>query len=245
MASIAIIGGTGAQLFPAAASARERYPDTEWGKPSAPLREWQQDGHDILFLSRHGVDGNIPPHRVNYRANIAALSTCGTDYVIALNAVGAIAADIVPGSLVLPDQLIDYTSGRAHSRYEGEKLETQYVDFTKPYDDKLRKILIKASGNTGIGLHPSGTYGVTQGPRLETAAEIDRLEQDGCSLVGMTAMPEAVLAREYGLPYASCAIVVNAAAGRSSTAIHAEIDQHLNSGMAAAAGLIAEFVRII
>jgi 5'-methylthioinosine phosphorylase len=245
MAIVGIIGGTGAALFPPAERAEEQYPDTEWGKPSAPVRCWTQEGHDILFLARHGVDGNIPPHRVNYRANIAALADAGADYIIALNAVGGISAEALPGSLVIPDQLIDYTWGRAHTRYDTSAVNIEYIDFTIPYDDEVRSVLVMAGANAGLRLQASGTYGVTQGPRLETAAEIDRLERDGCALVGMTAMPETGLAREYGLRYASCCIVVNAAAGRDNTAIHAEIDTHLRTGMQDAATLVAEFLRII
>ena len=242
MAIVGIMGGTGAALFPVAAETELSHPDTEWGPPSAPLLCWQQDNHDVVFLSRHGPTGNIPPHLVNYRANIASMAASGVDYLISLNAVGGIATGVRPGTLVLPDQLIDYTWGRAHTRYEGERL-TEYIDITEPYDSLLRGFLIKAAAAAELELTPSGTYGVTQGPRLETRAEIDRLERDGCTLVGMTGMPEASLAREYGLRYASCCMVVNVAAGRSNTAIHAEIDRYLAESMQSAASLLGQLLK--
>ena len=247
MAVIAVIGGTGADLFPVTDLREEPLARTEWGQPSAPLKRGRKSGHELVFLTRHGAEGNIPPHRVNYRANIAALHAVGADYIISLNAVGGIAAAAEPGQLVIPEQLIDYTWGREHSRYGDDNvaLKTEYIDFTKPYDDFLRESLIKAAADSGIAVGAGGTYGVTQGPRLETAAEIDRLERDGCTIVGMTSMPEAALAREYGLRYASCSIVGNRAAGRSTEAIHSEIDTYLSAGMESAAALLEQFIRQI
>ncbi|MDP6436868.1 MAG: S-methyl-5'-thioinosine phosphorylase [Gammaproteobacteria bacterium] len=243
MATIALIAGTGARLFPFGDVSEVEEPETRWGWPSTALLTWQQSGHRVLYLSRHGVTGNIPPHRVNYRANIAALAACEAEYIVALNGVGAIQHDLEPGSLVIPDQLIDYTWGRQHTIHDGSNLEVEYIDFTEPYDNKLRHDLIAAGHSASLPLADSGTYAVTQGPRLETAAEIDRLERDGCDIVGMTAMPEAVLAREYGVPYASCCIVLNAAAGRGGAPIHTQIRGHMETGMQAAAALFAELLQ--
>lgn len=235
---LGIIGGTGAgRLFgdePADAPARAPVA-TPWGLPSAGLRRCRMAGHELIFLPRHG-DGRGPqlaPHRVNYRANIWALREAGVEWIVGINAVGGIASWAAPGTLVLPDQLIDYTWGRHHS-YGGEQdMDLQHVDFTTPFDEGVRAALVAAALRLAIQLPDHATYGVTQGPRLETAAEIDRLERDGCQIVGMTAMPEAALARELGLPYAICAVVVNRAAGRAAadTDLYAGIASHLDRAM--------------
>jgi 5'-methylthioinosine phosphorylase len=240
VAVVALIGGTGADFFPSGEAAETLPTSARWGEVPGPLQRWQQHGHDVLFVARHGELGRIPPHRVNYRANIFALSEFEPDYVIALNAVGGIAPLAEPGMLVIPDQLIDYTWGRQHS-YQGESESDKdilFTEFTIPYDESLRKLLIDAAALAELNLLQPATYGATQGPRLETAAEIDRLERDGCCIVGMTGMPEAALARELGLRYASCSLVVNRAAGRGDSAIHAEISTHLKNGMGKAAALI-------
>lgn len=240
MAVVALIGGTGADLFPSGEVAETLAASTRWGEVSGPLQRWQQHGHDVLFLARHGELGRIPPHRVNYRANIYALSEFEPDYVIALNAVGGIAPLAEPGTLVIPDQLIDYTWGRQHS-YQGEAEADEdilFTDFTSPYNEIVRKLLIDAGALAELDLLYPATYGATQGPRLETAAEIDRLDRDGCCIVGMTGMPEAALARELSLRYASCSLVVNRAAGRGDSAIHAEISAHLKNGMGRVAALL-------
>jgi 5'-methylthioinosine phosphorylase len=245
MSVIGLIGGSGAGLYPGAADVELLNTGTDWGPPSAALQRWEQHGHEIYFLARHGETGGIPPHKVNYRANVQALADVGAEYVVAMNAVGGIAADAVPGSLVIPEQLIDYTSGRLHTYYDGSGRETEFVEFTEPYNNKLRFILIKAAGILKLPVIEEGVYGVTQGPRLETVAEIDRLERDGCSIVGMTSMPEAGLARELGLQYVSCCSVVNYAAGRSDAAIHSEIEAFLELGIEQSAKLIDQFLRDI
>lgn len=234
-----VIGGTGAGLFDAnAETAALPAVDTDWGRPSADALEWRSGESRVVFLPRHGSSGAIPPHRVNYRANIAFLKAVGVQRVIALNAVGGIAPDCQAGRLVVPSQLIDYTWGRAHSFYDEESDKQKFIEFTEPYDSYIRQSLIAAANRTGDSVVAGGTYAVAQGPRLETAAEIDRLERDGCSIVGMTSMPEASLAREAGLAYACLAIVVNAAAGRGSADIHADIEAHLEAGMAAASRVV-------
>jgi len=238
MAKLAVIGGTGAAMFPHPDDVETTVVEVEWGAISAPIRSWRLYGHEILFLARHGDRGDIPPHKVNYRANLQALKDLGADWVLAINAVGGIAAIAAPGQLVVPDQLIDYTWGREHTYFDGGEKEINFIDFTKPYDDNFREKIVSAAVGRDLQVLDGATYGVTQGPRLETAAEIDRLERDGCHIVGMTAMPEAALARELGLPYASCCIVVNWAAGRSAAGIHAEIDAFIQDGMAQASAVV-------
>jgi purine nucleoside phosphorylase len=239
---LGIIGGTGStgllpaglpvQLPPAAASA-------PWGAPSGPVLHSMVQGHDVYFLARHGAPA-IAPHRVNYRANVWALGQLGLDHVLAINAVGGISPTTRPGCLVLPDQLIDYSWGREHSYYGDGRLPLQHVEFTTPFCATFRDLLLAAGRGLDPGLVPSATYGVTQGPRLETAAEIDRLDRDGCHVVGMTGMPEAGLARELGLSYAMCCVVVNYAAGRgpAGSGIHAQMADSLEAGMARVRQLI-------
>ena len=239
---LGVIGGTGtATLFGEGTPIElEAGP---WGTTSAPLQRCTLDGHDLFFLGRHGgPDGPaIPPHRVNYRANIWAFRQLGVDHVLGINAVGGIAQAAVPGQLVIPDQLVDYTWGRDHTYTGDSGFPLQHVDFTTPFSPALRGLLLTAGKVGGLNLVPAGTYAATQGPRLETAAEIDRLERDGCHVVGMTAMPEASLARELELSYAICCVVVNRAAGRSPAGltIHAEIAASLRSGMAGVRRLVA------
>jgi len=238
MATLAVIGGTGAALFPNPVEVEIADVEVKWGETSAPVKRWRLYGHEILFLARHGEQGIIPPHRVNYRANMAALKELGADSVVSINAVGAIAPIAGPGQLVFPNQLIDYTWGREHTYFDGQSEELEFIDFTEPYDGNLRGLLIEAAINRNLQLLDGAIYGATQGPRLETAGEIDRLERDGCDIVGMTGMPEAALARELGLPYASCCIVVNWAAGRSEEGIHDEIAAFLEAGMTQAAEVV-------
>ncbi len=238
MTVTAIIGGTGAALFPGEATATAREVATRWGVPSAAVEERLIGNQRILFLPRHGRSGTIPPHRVNYRANIAALAELGAERIVALNAVGGIAADAVPGAVVVPDQLIDYTWGRAHTYFDSEDEDQVFIDLSEPYSKNLRNALISAAGSAGVPVVTRGTYAVTQGPRLETPAEIDRLERDGCSIVGMTSMPEAALARERGLDYACLGLVVNYAAGRGQADIHAEMDAWVQATVASAARII-------
>lgn len=238
---LGIIGGTGtAELFPAGTPMASQ--PGPWGDPSAPLQRHQRDGRELVFLARHGRRGvaAIPPHRVNYRANLWALREAGVDHVLGINAVGGIAAPATPGRLVIPDQLIDYTWGRGHTIVDDDRFPLVHVEFTAPFSAPLRERLLAAAQRLGVDVLPAGTYGVTQGPRLETAAEIDRLERDGCDVVGMTAMPEAGLARELKLSYAICCVVVNRAAGRGAEGlpIHAQIAASLAAGMAGVRRLV-------
>jgi 5'-methylthioinosine phosphorylase len=211
--SVAIIGGTGIESLAGLEAAGERHCETPYGAPSGPIEAGSIDGVPVLFLQRHGKARALPPHRINYRANLWALRELGAAAVVAINAVGGIHEACGPGQLALPDQLIDYTWGREHTVDEGGDSPLRHVDFTEPYDPALRRALLMAAQEAGIACRDGGVLGVTQGPRLETAAEVRRLRGDGCDLVGMTGMPEAALARELELPYASICMVVNAAPG--------------------------------
>ncbi|KJS06256.1 MAG: 5'-methylthioadenosine phosphorylase [Gammaproteobacteria bacterium BRH_c0] len=193
--------------------------DTPWGTPSCPLVTGWLAGAQVVYINRHGEQHSIPPHRVNYRANIHALHQQGVDAIVALNAVGGISMEMTPGSLVLPHQLIDYSWGRDHSFSDGDGMPLQHVDFTDPYDQGLRARLLRVATAVALALIDGAVHGVVQGPRLETASEVLRLEKDGCDIVGMTGMPEAGLARELGIPYASIGLVVNPAAGKSDRLI--------------------------
>jgi len=214
---LAIIGGSGLTRLSSLSLVRREVVRTPYGDPSSALLFGQVLGHDVVFVARHGHGHTIPPHRVNYRANLWALKQKGATSIVAVASVGGIKL-CHPGDLVLPHQLLDYTSGRLMSFFDGGDSQVVHVDFTHPYSPKLRVKCLEAAGSASIGLIDGGVYGAVNGPRLETAAEIDRLERDGATLVGMTGMPEAVLARELGLPYISICVVVNYAAGRGDSA---------------------------
>jgi 5'-methylthioinosine phosphorylase len=232
MNPIGIIGGSGLDRMGVLARVREHRVRTAWGEPSSPILEGELFGTPVLFLPRHGADHHLPPHRINYRANIAALRECGVREIFAVAAVGGIGPACGPGAIVIPDQLIDYTWGREHTFHDGLGSGVEHIEFEAPYDTTLRESLLAAGRSLDIPVVATGCYGATQGPRLETAAEIARMARDGCTLVGMTGMPEAALAREAGLAYACCALSVNWAAGLFSTPITmADILRELNEGM--------------
>lgn len=227
---LAVIGGTGAlNLFKAT---RNVSMTTHFGPPSDRPRQILVGEHGIWFLARHGDPHRIPPHKINYRANIHALKTLGVDSVLAINAVGAISPGLGAGALLAPDQLIDYTWGRAHTFSDGGSAPLRHVDFTRPFDGRLRTELIGAAARAGHDLVDGGCLAVNQGPRLETAAEVARLATAGCDVVGMTTMPEAALAREAGLDYASLCVIANPAAGLQEGPItEAEIQSVLQAAM--------------
>jgi 5'-deoxy-5'-methylthioadenosine phosphorylase len=220
----AVIGGTGLNELEGLQVLREHAVTTPFGRTSAPVQEGRfADGATLLFLHRHGGRGRpVPPHLVNYRANVWALRELGATCVVAANAVGAINTRFGPGRLVLPDQLIDYTWGREHSFDDGGSGQLMHVDFTEPFDPLLRAAAARAAESAAVPCVEGATLAVVQGPRLETAAEVRRLASDGCDLVGMTTMPEAALAREAGLTYAAVCMVVNAAAGLAKEPITLE-----------------------
>lgn len=232
MTIYAIIGGTGLTQLEGLTLKQAQNIDTPYGAPSAPVLRGEYAGQEVLFLARHGHPHRIPPHQVNYRANLWALQQAGAEAIIAVNAVGGIHAAMGSGHLCVAHQVIDYTWGRAHTFFEGEIDHVTHIDFSYPYDEALRCKLIEALQVLGYPHSSHGVYGATQGPRLETVAEIARLERDGCDIVGMTGMPEAALARELELPYACLALVVNPAAGKSSGIITmAEIEAELARGI--------------
>ena len=221
---LGIIGGTGLTQLSNLEITRRQVVRTPFGDPSGALTFGKLNRRDVVFLARHGYGHTIPPHEVNYRANIWALRSEGVERIVSVASVGGIRADLPPGTLAIPHQVLDYTWGRKHTFFEGPDQPVTHVDFTHPYSNELRASLLTAAAAAGQAIVSSGVYAATQGPRLESAAEIDRLERDGADMVGMTGMPEASLARELELRYAAVAVVVNHAAGRgdSSEAIHLE-----------------------
>ena len=232
MTELGIIGGTGLTTLNNLEIKHREVMRTPYGEPSAPLVHGKLCHQDVVFLPRHGHGHTIPPHMVNYRANLWALHEAGVRNVISVAAVGGIRADMQPGRLAIPDQIIDYTWSRRHTYFESELSHVTHIDFTRPYNEALRQLLIDSARQLDLRIIEGGTYAATQGPRLETAAEIDRLERDGCSIVGMTGMPEAALARELDMGYAHCAVIANLAAGRGPGEISMEeIENNLASGM--------------
>jgi 5'-methylthioadenosine phosphorylase len=221
---LAILGGSGMTEFPNLEQVRRQVIRTPYGEPSGALTFGQLAGRDVVFLARHGYGHTIPPQAVNYRANIWALASQGVTEVVAIASVGGIRADLPPGTLVVPAQIIDYTHGRQSTFFDGVDRIVKHIDFTHPYTPALRRKILRACIACGETPVDGGVYATVQGPRLETAAEIDRMERDGADMVGMTAMPEAALAREAGLAYASLVVVVNWAAGRADSCAGIEIE---------------------
>jgi 5'-methylthioadenosine phosphorylase len=213
---LAIIGGSGLSKLGNMEVTRRKVARTPYGEPSGALTFGRIGGADVVFLARHGYGHTIAPHEVNYRANLWALKDAGALEVISVASVGAI-ADHPPGTLVVPDQVIDYTWGRASTYFQGQGAPVNHIDFTEPYSRTLRARILEASKDCGERVVDGGVYAATQGPRLETAAEIERLARDGATVVGMTGMPEAALAREISLEYATIAVVANWAAGRGDS----------------------------
>lgn len=241
--TIAVIGGTGLCDWPGAEVLEETAVETPFGMPSAMLQRIRYKSAEFLFLARHGHGHEIPPHAINYRANISALKQAGVDAVIAVNAVGGISERFVAGVIAIPDQINDYTWGRAHTFFDGENGKVEHIDFSYPYSQDLRSRLANAAVDANIAFEDYGVYAVTQGPRLETAAEIRRLANDGNDIVGMTAMPEAALAREAGLEYASVSLVVNPGAGLSDNLITMEdIRAVIDTGMLQVKAILADCI---
>lgn len=241
--SVAVIGGTGLDRLPGLVVERRESVETPYGAPAGDLLHGHLDDVAVCFLPRHGEAHRLPPHRINYRANLWALHAAGARAVIAVAAVGAIRRDLTPGALAVPHDLIDYTWGRAHTFSDGDSDTLQHVEFTQPYAEAVRQALLAPAPQSGIAVAERAVYGCTQGPRLESAAEVARLARDGCDVVGMTTMPEAGLARELGLDYACLAVVVNWAAGVGTQAIHGQMAASLETGMAAARRLLPPAIR--
>lgn len=242
--NIAVIGGTGMNQWPGLEIERRLAVDTPYGPVSAPLLEGRIYGARAIFLARHGEGHKIPPHAINYRANLWALQQAGVQSVIAIAAVGGIAPWFKPGEIAVPADLVDYTWGREHSYSDGRPGSTlQHAEFAEPYAPTLRRALIDAAARAATPLAGEGVLAVTQGPRLETVAEIRRCARDGCDMVGMTGMPEAALARELGLDYACLAVSVNWGAGVQGVGdIHAEIAQSIESGMAKVRAVLGQLL---
>ena len=240
---LAVIGGTGVYALAELADVESVEPRTPYGAASGPVRIGTFAGRRIGFLARHGEGHGVPPHLVNYRANLAALQLAGARRVLALNTVGGIDARYAPGALGCPDQLIDYTWGRISTLCEEPGTEVLHVDFGEPYTQALRGDVLAAAKQAGVAVVDGGCYGATQGPRLETRAEIARMRRDGCDLVGMTGMPEAGLARELGFDYACLAIVANWAAGAGPDADEVITLQDVLDNVAAAMDGAARILR--
>ncbi|PCJ32293.1 MAG: 5'-methylthioadenosine phosphorylase [Gammaproteobacteria bacterium] len=244
MTGLAIIGGTGLTSLSGLEVTDKQFIETPFGQPSSALFMGRFAGKKVVFLPRHGEGHTVPPHKINYRANLWALKHAGISKVISIAAVGGIHDDLAPGTLAVPEQIIDYTYGREQSFYSDNFSPDKHLDFSYPYTESLRKLILDSADKQQIAIKNGGVYGATQGPRLETAAEIKRLKQDGCDMVGMTGMPEAYLARELGIDYACCALMVNWAAGLSDGVITMKhIEQTINEGMTEIKQLLAEIIQ--
>ena len=242
---LAIVGGSGLTRLSNLDVTRRLAVRTPYGEPSGALTFGRIAGEDVVFLARHGYGHTIAPHQVNYRANIWALLEQKVEGVVSVASVGGIRTDMRPGAIAVPHQIIDYTSGRKNTFFEGGEQPVTHIDFTEPYSAQLRRRILDAARACGEAVVADAIYAASQGPRLETAAEIDRLERDGADVVGMTGMPEAVLAREVGLDYATIAVVVNSAAGRADS-LHGirleDIEQVLQQSLARVRRIIEQLV---
>ena len=214
---LAVIGGSGLSKLSILEEPRNVPVRTPYGDPSGPLTVGKIRGRPMVFLARHGGEHTIPPHEINYCANLWALKEQQPTGVLSIATVGSIRTDLRPGALLLPDQILDYTWGRRSTFFEGEGAKVTHIDFTEPYSAVMRKRIAAAAAACGEKVVDGGVYATTQGPRLESAAEIDRLERDGADVVGMTGMPETALARELGLEYAAIVVIINPAAGRGES----------------------------
>lgn len=244
---LAIIGGSGMTKLACLKISHRQIVRTPYGEPSGPLTFGKIHDQEIVFLARHGHGHTIPPHAVNYRANLWALHLFKPKKVIAVVSVGGIRADLIPGRVVVPDQIIDYTYGRNFTYFDNTDRPITYTDFTYPFCLDTRNYLLTAAREANENIIDGGVYAVTQGPRLETAAEVNRLERDGVDMIGMTGMPEAVLAKELGLPYAAIAAVANYAAGRG-TSVRAipleEVYAVLENAMVSVRNILEHLVKI-
>ena len=244
---LGIIGGTGLTRLENLQITRRQIARTPYGEASQPLIFGEISGVEVVFLARHGSGHTIPPHAVNYRANIWALHSVGVTNLLAIATVGGISPHLNTGDIVLPNQLLDYTHGRKNTYHDGIELPVKHIDFTEPYSENMRQICLKAAGNIQQQLLDGGVYACVQGPRLETAAEINRLDRDGATLVGMTGMPEAALARELDMEYAALCPVANQAAGRGKSANgiqYEDVMANLDVTMQKVRLLIEEIVRV-
>jgi 5'-methylthioadenosine phosphorylase len=222
---LAVIGGSGLTQLANLEITSRKIVRTPYGEPSGPLTFGHIGAQEVVFLARHGYGHTLAPHEINYRANMWAIHAQDVTRVISVCTVGGIAASLAAGTIAVPDQIIDYTWGRPSTYFEGAQAAVTHIDFTHPYSEETRAMALAAARDAGVPVLDGGTYAATQGPRLETKAEIDRLERDGATMVGMTGMPETALARELGLGYAALAVVVNPAAGRGSSARSVSLEE--------------------
>jgi 5'-methylthioinosine phosphorylase len=243
--TIAIVGGSGLARFAELEPAHREVVRTPYGEPSGPLTFGTLNGVDVTFLPRHGYGHTLPPHDINYRANIWALHHVGVTEIVSVASVGGIRDDLGPGAIVLLDQIIDYTWGRASTYFDTPDMPVTHIDFTQPFDRDMLLLLSQSCSDCDEEVFDSATYACTQGPRLETAAEISRLERDGAHVVGMTLMPEAALARELEIPYAALAVVVNYAAGKKDSALEisvSELSKTLEASMVRVRGIVMAYL---
>lgn len=244
--TLAIIGGTGLTQIAELTITDQLVLETPFGEPSSAFLTAELNGKKLIFLARHGNPHRIPPHKINYRANIWGLKQLGVTRIIGVAAVGGISSAMAPGHIAIPDQIIDYTYGREHTFFADDLDQVTHIDFTQPYSQILREQIITAATQAKISISTSGTYGCTQGPRLESSAEIKRMTRDGCDLVGMTGMPEAALAKELELAYANISVVANWGAGIIDGEITmTEIEKNLETGMNKAISLLKETALLI
>lgn len=215
--------------------------ENRFGRPSAPIRHVNVADSSVMTLSRHGDKHTIPPHAINYRANMLALFDSGATDIIALCTVGLVTELCAPGEIAVPDQILDYTWGREHTVFDGSDGVVDHIDFTEPFSQDLREDLLAAAKAAEVSCYDGGVYAATQGPRLESAAEVDRLERDGADYVGMTAMPEAAIAAELGMGYACFALGVNRAAGRGDVPIHDDLVASTATAREAAKSVLHHF----
>jgi 5'-methylthioinosine phosphorylase len=238
---LAVIGGSGLSQLASLEVTQRKAVRTPYGEPSGALTFGRIRGRELVFLARHGYGHTVAPHEVNYRANMWAIRQVGVEAVVSVASVGGIRRDIAPGALIVPDQIIDYTWGRRATYFEGAGTSVTHIDFTEPYTPALRARIMSAARDCGEPIVDGGTYAATQGPRLESAAEINRLERDGADIVGMTGMPEAALARELELPYAAIAVSANYAAGRGDS-VHAVPMERIEAILAEAMGRVRRII---
>jgi 5'-methylthioinosine phosphorylase len=244
---LGIIGGTGLTQLANLEITHRQVIRTPYGEPSGPLTYGNINCHQVVFLARHGYGHNIPPHMVNYRANLWALHSQGVREVVSVATVGGIHAQLTPGSIVIPAQIIDYTHGRKNTFHDVTDRAVTHIDFTEPYCQKMRALCMQAAADANEAFFDGGVYAAVQGPRLETAAEINRLERDGATMVGMTGMPEAALARELEISYAAVCVMANHAAGRGSSAHgiqYAAIESVLSGAMQRVRNILEHLVAL-
>ena len=237
---LAIIGGSGLAKLPILEITHRQMVRTPFGDTSGALTFGRIGQQNVVFIARHGYGHSLAPHEINYRANIWALHNQAVSGIISIASVGGIRPDMGPGTLVLPDNIIDYTWGRKHTFFEGPERPVVHVDFTEPYDQVLRQRLLSAAHSANVAVIPHGVYACAQGPRLETATEITKFERDGADLIGMTGMPEASLARELNMPYAHLCLVTNWAAGKGNSSAEVHFVEGMQ-GMDKVHMLIAQF----